>query len=133
QDVRSLETAVALYRGDLLPEDTYEEWTEQEREELRSAYVYVLFSLARFHQENGNHAASIAAMQALLRTDPVNEEAHRFLIAEYAHSGSKHRALRQYQVLTDALKEELAVEPSEETRLLYESLFDTREALSAAV
>jgi DNA-binding SARP family transcriptional activator len=128
-----LEAAASLYRGDLLPEDTYEPWTEAERDDLRSAYVSLMFSLARIHHETGNHASGIDAIQALLRADPANEEAHRLLIAEYAHSGSKHRALRQYQLLTDVLKEELDAEPSEETRLLYESLFESRPAAPSAV
>lgn len=121
-DLASFERAAAVYQGELLPEDAYEDWTESEREDLRARYIELMLGLARASDAAGNHGAAIDALQSLLRSDQLNEEAHRLLMVQFAHSGSKHRALRQYQTLSDLLREELHAEPSEDTRALYESL-----------
>jgi DNA-binding SARP family transcriptional activator len=46
-DPNRYEGAVALYRGDLLPEDPYEDWTSRRRDALREDYTAVLLELAR--------------------------------------------------------------------------------------
>ena len=40
------EAAIELYAGDLLPEDLYEEWAEDRREQLRRTYLSLLLELA---------------------------------------------------------------------------------------
>ena len=122
EEVASLEQAAGIYRGELLPEDTYEEWTQAAREDARSRYVEVMLGLAKASDRHGEHSRSIEVLQALLGVDPLNEEAHRLLMNQYAHTGSKHRALRQYQALVERLREELGTQPSEETSALFESL-----------
>jgi DNA-binding SARP family transcriptional activator len=121
-DLTTLERAAALYAGDLLSEDNYEDWTAGEREALRSTYTDVMFELALSHSRANRTAECIDALQALLRSDPLNEQAHRMLISAFASGGSRHRALRQYQALSDLLRDEVDAEPSKETRALYQSL-----------
>lgn len=77
-DYGSLRAAAGLFTGDLLPEDSYEEWAEAPREDLRLRYVEVMLALAKASDAAGNHAECIDALQSLLKVDPLNEEAHRF-------------------------------------------------------
>lgn len=114
--------AAALYAGDLLPDDLYEEWTIAERDELRQLYTEVLSGLARLHEERQEHPAAIEALQRLLHADPLNEEAHRQLMRLYAASGSRHRALRKFEQLRDLLAREFNVAPSTETIRLVEQI-----------
>ena len=46
QEPAAYRAAVELYTGDLLPEDRYEEWTQEKREELRQLYLTLLLELA---------------------------------------------------------------------------------------
>src|SRR5205823_4090987 len=47
------EEALQLYRGDLLPEDRYEDWAEAPRESLKSLYFELLLDLSFVWEERG--------------------------------------------------------------------------------
>lgn len=111
QDPAIYHRALALYPGDLLPEDRYEEWTLQRRERLRQTWLDLLEGLAQVEEERGNYPAAVAALQRLLAADHSSETAHVGLMRVYALSGERQQALRQYQALRDLLKSELDMEP----------------------
>ncbi|HZD56939.1 MAG TPA: AAA family ATPase, partial [Anaerolineales bacterium] len=54
--------------------------------------------------------------------EPWREAAHRRLMRALALSGQRTVALRQYQVCREILSRELSIEPSPETRRLYEQI-----------
>lgn len=116
------ERAIALYGGDLLPEDIYEDWAAPHREELRSLWLALLSELGQLYEARGQLDLAAERLRALLQADPPQEEAHRSLMRLYAQAGSRHRALRQYQVCRATMQRELGVEPSEETEELYQAL-----------
>src|SRR5688572_22075209 len=58
-DPRLLEAALDLYRGDLLPEDLYEDWAVAPRERMRGLYMDSLFRLALLREESGDYVAGI--------------------------------------------------------------------------
>ena len=47
------EAATDLYAGELLPEDRYEQWAENRREELRRLFLSLLVELAQVYEECG--------------------------------------------------------------------------------
>ena len=49
-DARNIDRAIALYRGDLLPDDPYEEWLEYDRQRLRGRLRELLRASGRFHR-----------------------------------------------------------------------------------
>src|SRR5215475_4459355 len=54
-DPKLFEAALDLYRGDLLPEDLYEDWAVAPRERLRGLYGDLLFRLAQLREESGDY------------------------------------------------------------------------------
>ncbi len=116
------EKAIALYRGDYLVEDLYEDWTMIERERLTSAYVDILDRLAAYHAQAGNLQKSIADRYLLLDKDPYHEESYRALMRCYARLGLRGRALRQYELCERRLKHLYGIPPAPETRVLHEKL-----------
>ena len=116
------QAALELYRGDLLPDDLYEEWTVQRRESLRQVYLNLLLDLARLHEAQHNYSAGITALLQLLAVDQSHEEAHIGLMRLYALSGQRQQALRQYQTLGEVLKAELDTGPSEAAIHLNETI-----------
>ncbi len=118
--------AVDLYRGDLLPEDPYEEWTLRRREQLRELYLSLLFDLARFYEARGEVAAAIEILQILLSRDPTNERAHSGLMRLYAVSGDRVKAMRQYEALRQVLRRELDVDPDPESQRLFADIASGR-------
>lgn len=119
---RSLEAAVALYTDEVLPEDRYEEWAIERREQLAELHLQLLHRLAEVLEREGAYREAITRLHGVLAHDPAREEAHRAVMRLHALSGSRHQALRQYQVCRRVLLEELGVEPEAESEQLYQSL-----------
>jgi DNA-binding SARP family transcriptional activator len=118
---RALEKAMELYQGELLP-GCYDEWILQERERLSHMYLGVMEKLLCVQEEEGDLQGAIRIAQRLLREDHLQEESYRHLMRLYAASGNRAAAVRVYQHCVAVLERELAVEPSPETRQVYEQL-----------
>jgi DNA-binding SARP family transcriptional activator len=117
-----LEAALDLYRGDLLPEDLYEDWAVASRERLRGLYGDLLFRLARLREESGDYAEGVGLLRNLVAADPTNEEAHQRLMRLQALTGNRLGAFRQYRQLVQVLRSEAGVEPDRTTVELYDSI-----------
>jgi DNA-binding SARP family transcriptional activator len=116
-DVNSVPLASLV--GDLLP-DWYDDWLQDEREELRQTRLHALERLAQALSKSGRHADAIQAALAAIRLEPLRETAHRTLIEIHLAEGNRSEACRQFQRCLRLLREELGVEPSESMRLLLE-------------
>lgn len=116
----ALEQAVALYRGDLLEEDRYEDWAVLERERRRERHIEVLESLAALHAQRRDHRKAMETVQHVLALDRLRETAYRALIRYALARGDRPTAIRAYQTCERLLREELGVAPQSETRALYE-------------
>lgn len=91
--------AADLYGGTLLPDDRYEEWTENRREHLRLRYQDLLRAAGRW--------------DALLAEDPADEDAHVALMEQHLEAGDHRAALRQFERMDAALRRELGVGPGQ--------------------
>jgi DNA-binding SARP family transcriptional activator len=93
----------ALYTGDLLPDDPYAEWAEQQRQTLRARYLDALRGRGRWEEVVGEDPADEAAQRAVMR-------------ARFA-AGDRGAAVRAFERLRAAL-EALGLQPSVETLAL---------------
>src|SRR5215831_888766 len=93
-----------LYLGELLPDDPYASWAEEQRRELRSRYVEALAAAGRWEQ--------------LAEEDPAHENAQRMVMQTRFASGDRPGALRTFDRLSSALAA-LGIEPSVETLALH--------------
>lgn len=127
-DLRHLTTAAQLYRGDLLSGfflrdcEAFEEWHVTEQERLREMAVGVLRSLVEHYRERGEHRFGLHYARRLVALEPLSEEARRDLMRLALLSGRRSVALSEYDRLRTTLRDELGVEPLEETRALYDSI-----------
>lgn len=121
-DAGLYEAAVALYRGDLLPEEVYEDWTEPQRDEARSLYLAALLELAHLLEQRGDLLRACHYLEQATAKEPTAEAAHLALMQIYARTGRRTEAIQQFQILREALVRELGEEPDEGTRALYEQV-----------
>jgi DNA-binding SARP family transcriptional activator len=119
-----LEDAVETYTGELL-EGRYDEWLVDERERLAGLYLEALERLARQHERRRRWPEAIRCAERLAAQDPLREESHRLVMQLCSASGDRARAVRAYHVCATTLERELGIEPSRETRAIYESLVAT--------
>ncbi len=118
---QNLAQAVAIYRGDLLP-DCYDDWIAPERERLRDLYLHALERLIGHHEEQRHYEAAIGQAQRLLRSDPLHEATYHRLMRLYALNGDRAGALRVYHACVDTLQRELDVEPGVKIEEAYQRL-----------
>jgi DNA-binding SARP family transcriptional activator/predicted ATPase len=124
-DAARLAGAVDLYQDDFLAgfyvrhAPAFEEWVLLTRERLRLSMLRALHALATHYAAQGAYSEGIVYTERLLTMAPEQDEAHRQMMSLLALSGQQGAALRQYQNCHRVLKEELGVEPEEETTALY--------------
>jgi DNA-binding SARP family transcriptional activator len=122
RDAAAYAEALDLYRGGLLPDDPYEEWTIGPREELQSEFAALLEEQAGLLEARGDLEDAVRAAQRLVAVDPVREDTHVRLMRLYALAGRRTEALRQYQALHAVMRRELGIEPGLEAQQLYEGV-----------
>ena len=119
-------TAIELYAGDLLPEDRYEQWAEEERVGLRTIYLALLNELAALYEERGEYVLAADTLRRSVLAEPTNEEAHAGLMRLYALQGRRREALAQYAQLRGLLSRELGAEPGDRTNRLHHEIVTGR-------
>ncbi|MBN1661280.1 MAG: AAA family ATPase, partial [Anaerolineae bacterium] len=124
-DIASLETAIALYRGDLL-DGFYDDWIIAERYHLEHLFCEALTRLMAAHETRGDHEAALATAARLLQQDDLREDAHRVIMRAYCRLGRRSAALEQYRYCRRVVEEELGVEPMAETTELNQQILDGR-------
>lgn len=108
-----LERMIALYQGDLLEEEIYEDWTFAEREELRSVYFVTVMELADIYIMDGDMNKAEKLLLKTLTMDQYNEEACLRLLKLYIAANQRGRAVRHYAGFAKRFEKELGVKPDE--------------------
>ena len=117
----ALQTAVELYRGDLLT-SVYADWCWLERENAHQRFLTALSDLVVACQHEGLWRELKQYAHLLVKHDPFDEIGHRALMSACWAKGDRSAALRQYQYCAHVLREGLGVEPLAETTCLYETI-----------
>ena len=114
----ALESALDLYRGELLPRCAAD-WVLLERRRLEMLFCTGLKWLLDHHRAAGRVYASIEAGERLLRQDPLREDVHCEMIRLFNQAGHRQSAIRQYRWCRELLASELGVEPMARTEALF--------------
>lgn len=126
--ITRFERAVALHRGEFLEglligdSAAFEEWAVIRREGLRQQAVDALARLSRYWMAQGEYARAYPFAQRRAQMEPYQEQAHREIMLILARGGQPGAALAHYENCRRILREELGIEPSAETRALYEQI-----------
>jgi DNA-binding SARP family transcriptional activator len=128
EHIQRLQETVNLYQGDFLEGFTvadspsFEEWALLTREQLNRQVREGLWHLTEYYEKQGDYQAAIGHARRVVEIDPLLEEAHRGLMKLLAASGQRSAALAQYEACRRILAEELGVEPSRETREIFDQI-----------
>ncbi len=112
--VKSYRQAVALYAGDFLEENPYDEWTILERERLRDLYLQNLTRLSRHLVEMAEWQDAILYLHKILAVDACQEETYRQLMICHAALGQLGRVRQVHSICHQVLHKELDSTPSQE-------------------
>ena len=118
-----LERALDVCQGPLLP-SCYDDWIGPARERLARQCAEAVAALVGLLEQQREYTSAIARVRHWLQHDPLDEEAYRWLMRLLALCGDRVAALQAYRQCADALRRELAAEPSPETLRSYEQIRD---------
>lgn len=121
---------VSNYGGELLP-GFYDDWVILERERYRSLFEGKIQALLDRLVEERNWTQVLEWGERWLALGQVPEPAYRALMIAYSGLGDSAGMAGVYKRCIKALQEELGVEPSDETRTLYEQLKEGGGPISA--
>jgi DNA-binding SARP family transcriptional activator len=109
--VDALGEVEAIYAGDFLEEDLYDDWTVAPREELRALYLRVAHLLAETQESGGQLDQAARAFLRVLERDPYDEPAHLGVVRVLSSAGHHGEARRAYRLYCDRMAE-IGVEPA---------------------
>lgn len=122
RDPSAYRAAIEIYAGELLPEDRFEEWAEEKRNELRALHISLLVELAGIHEDRGEHSPGIEALRAAISEEGAHEEAHASLMRLLALRGNRAEAVLHYEKLDADFARKLGMKPGPAVRRLYEDI-----------
>lgn len=121
EDSNTLEAGLRLYTGDLLAgfhlEDAprFNEWLLLTRERLRVQVLAAFDHICDEFAEQKQWDRGIEIARCWLAVDDLDERAYRWLMIHLTGMGQLTQALQQYDICSQRLQQELAVEPEPAT------------------
>jgi len=120
----SFAAAAALYLGDYLEDDPYEDWPTLTRERLRDQYLYALGWLAVRAVEDHDYQRAIDYSHQIVQFDPCREDVYQLLMVSHCALGQLSRAVAWYAAAARMVRRELDAEVSQQTRKTFLRLLD---------
>jgi LuxR family transcriptional regulator, maltose regulon positive regulatory protein len=113
--------SIKLYRGQFLPEID-ETWVLAPRESLQQIFLNNLLQVSEIYLTMNKYELALEFCQRALEEDDCLEAAYRLSLRIYGAMGNRAGIVRQYQRCLETLQREINIEPSPQTRDLYQEL-----------
>ena len=117
------------YQGELLP-GFYDEWVMLQREHLYSVFEHHMARLVSLLQEEKRCLDILDWGERWIKLGQKPEPAYRALMSAHAAKGDMSKVVATYERCVKSLKE-YGIEPSEQTKALYENLKSGKETPGA--
>lgn len=118
----TIETALALYQGSFLRDDTSVTWAFSYRDRLHGKFVHHLNQIAREFEAARDWDAAERRYLRGLDLDDVAESFYQGLLRCHVASGKRPEARRVYDRMSKQLMEKLGMKPSSASTALYRAL-----------
>lgn len=119
EQAKLVKDAASLYSSDLL-EGWHQDWCLTERERLQNLYLSTLDKLMDYCETHAEFESGLDYGARILTIDKARECTHQRLMRLNYLAGNRTAALRQYNRCSQALREELNVQPSKKTQRILE-------------
>ncbi|MEE9599079.1 MAG: AAA family ATPase, partial [Anaerolineales bacterium] len=117
-----LESARALFLGDYLEDEPYAEWTQFSRMQWQRRYQNILADLAEGYGHNGHFQQARELCWEILAQESANESACRLLMRCHVSLGEIPAAIKVYEDVVDALRNDFDIDPMPETTALFHEI-----------
>ncbi|MFN8361580.1 MAG: tetratricopeptide repeat protein [Candidatus Kapaibacterium sp.] len=111
ETIQLYEQAVALYHGDFLKEDAFEEWASYERESMKENFLHATIEIGNFHADNGNVLDAVMCARRAIEVDRVYEDAYELLFTVLADNNQTSELSKAWRSCQLSYKKELGSTP----------------------
>ena len=121
----SFRTALSIWRGEPLAEDTYADWAQADRRHLWLAYLEALDGAAAAALDSGGTAATAEAVswaRQAVTAEPLRESSVLLLVRALAAAGDQAGALATFDQYRARLATETGLEPTAQAREIRQRL-----------
>lgn len=115
----------ALYRGKLLPSETRVRTINAQRNRYRALYVDAMVAASECAMRLGDTRISLWFARKAMEEEQSREDVYRTLMRAQIAAGQRCPAIKTYLICRDYLRNTLGLDPSIETRELYNTLITT--------
>ena len=122
---------LSLYRGELLP-GFYDDWVVLERERLQAIFEQKMAQLVERLQKEERWRDLLEWGERWIALGQTPEPAYRASMAAHAALGNMAQVALAFERCAQSLRQDLGVEPSEQTRRLFGQLSNGRKPASAS-
>ncbi len=119
--------ALTLYRGDFLPESSYDEWVLPVRNYYARLYIQAVLELTELCKKRQDYSAILKIMENALLIEPFEEEFHLRFLEALLKLGKTKQARAHYEYVTASFYRELGVKPSAALRDLYRLMLSDKD------
>ena len=126
--IRYLKKAITLFQGEFLSHFSihksilFEEWAILQREEKNLKAIRALTLLSIYHEKRAEYHQAVEYVSMIIELCPWDETARNRMIRLLGMDGQWAAAKSHFMVLKRYMKEQLSVEPSEDSIILYEQI-----------
>ncbi|WRS26448.1 BTAD domain-containing putative transcriptional regulator [Oscillospiraceae bacterium MB08-C2-2] len=114
--------AISLYKGNFLPESSFESWVVPLASYYRSMYFKCVYKALELLTSTGEFGQVELICKKALLVDQFEEPVHQYLIVSLIRQGQQAQAMEHYNTATELFYRELGVTPSEAMRQLYKDI-----------
>lgn len=112
--LREFRAGLALWRGEPLAEDAFEDWSREFRSRLLLVHLHALEGAAHAALSVGAATEAVGLAGRAATSEPLRERSNSLFIQALAAAGDAARALQAYDDFRRLLAEELGLDPSNE-------------------
>jgi len=111
-----------LYRGDLLPGDVYDDWFSSLRDHYRSEFADAMLRASQLLIDAEDPGNALLYVRRAIQMDSLREDLNNHGLRCMIDAGQRSSAIEMYFQFRDRLSDELGLDPSPETRALYDQI-----------
>lgn len=120
--LKAFEAAIALYKGDYLPDLVDQHWIFSVRHHYRRQYLKAVTNALNLQKALGLHEAMVATAHSAIQIDIYEEHFHLMYMEALLQQGSPKQALEHYEHITRFFYQEMGISPSQDLKHLYKRL-----------
>ena len=120
--LQDYERLSSLYRGELLPGDVYDDWFAELRESYRTTFVDAMLTASGILMDADDPGNALVYARRAIQMDPLREDLYQVALRCQIAAGQRSGAIDTYLQCRTRLCEDLGLDPSAETRALYEQI-----------